>query len=128
MNPQTSAFHLAGDLGHAELTAVQDRASGLRAVIALDHGGLGTAVGGSRMRPYASYAPDVLAGAGGLLALAGEVRGEVPEETARRVGEIGDRLVTLWRQSREEGVPVDRLASKLAEEKRATALERGSRG
>jgi len=353
MNPQTSAFHLAGELGHAELTAIQDRASGLRAVIALDHGGLGTAVGGSRMCPYASldaagmdalrlsrrasygaalagldcgggsgvilgdprtdktrgllsayakaldrlagrfhtgpdvgvdlrdvavmgrttrhvsharagsgqdtaeltargtlaairaaatelglglaglrvalqglgevgyglakmlgadgarvtvadidparteravaelgveavepdaifeveadvfspnavggvlddetiprlraraivggadtpladersgdllheknslYAPDILAGTGGLLALAGEVRGEGPEETARRVGEIGDRLAALWRQSREEDVPVHRLASKLAEEKLATAHERGSRG
>jgi leucine dehydrogenase len=76
----------------------------------------------------ALYAPDVLAGAGGLLALAGEVEGEGPERTARRVGEIGDRLVALWRQSREEDVPVHRLASKRAEEKLAAAHERESRG
>lgn len=70
------------------------------------------------------YAPDVLAGTGGLLALAGEIGDEGPEETVRRVGEIGDRLAALWRQSREEGVPVHRLASKLAEEKLAPAHER----
>jgi len=52
---------------------------------------------------------------------------EGPAETVRRVGEIGDRLAALWRQSGEEGVPVHRLASKLAEEKLAPAHER-SRG
>jgi leucine dehydrogenase len=40
--------------GHEELVLVQDRASGLRAVIAIHDTRLGPAVGGTRMRPYAS--------------------------------------------------------------------------
>ena len=49
-----SAFDLARELGHEELRLVQDRASGLRAVIAIHDTSLGPAVGGTRMRVYPS--------------------------------------------------------------------------
>jgi len=47
-----SALDLARDLGHEEVVLVQDRGSGLRAVIALHDTTLGPAVGGTRMRLY----------------------------------------------------------------------------
>ena len=49
-----SAFDLARELGHEEVRLVQDRASGLRAVIAIHDTSLGGAVGGTRMRVYPS--------------------------------------------------------------------------
>lgn len=51
---QRSALDLAAALGHEELVFVQDGSSGLRAVIAIHDTSLGPAVGGTRMRPYAS--------------------------------------------------------------------------
>jgi len=47
-------FELARELGHEEVRLVQDRASGLRAVIAIHDTSLGPAVGGTRMRLYPS--------------------------------------------------------------------------
>lgn len=49
-----SALDLACELGHEEVVIVHDRASGLRAVIAIHDTTLGPAVGGTRMRPYPS--------------------------------------------------------------------------
>jgi leucine dehydrogenase len=49
-----TALELAREMGHEELQFVQDRASGLRAVIALHDTTLGPAVGGTRMRLYRS--------------------------------------------------------------------------
>ncbi len=48
------ALETAAALGHEEILVVQDRASGLQAVIAVHDTTLGPAVGGTRMRPYAS--------------------------------------------------------------------------
>jgi glutamate dehydrogenase/leucine dehydrogenase len=49
-----SALELVAELGHEELVFVHDRASGLRAVIAIHDTTLGPAVGGTRMRLYPS--------------------------------------------------------------------------
>ena len=49
-----TALDLARELGHEALHLFQDRASGLRAVIALHDTSLGPAVGGTRMRLYPS--------------------------------------------------------------------------
>lgn len=49
-----SVLDLAHELGHEEVVIVQEAASGLRAVIAIHDTTLGPAVGGTRMRPYAS--------------------------------------------------------------------------
>jgi leucine dehydrogenase len=54
MERVSRALELAKELGHEEVVIVQDRASGLRAVIAIHDTRLGPAVGGTRMRPYAS--------------------------------------------------------------------------
>jgi len=50
----SAALELAAELGHEELILVRDRASGLRAVIAIHDTRLGPAVGGTRMRAYPS--------------------------------------------------------------------------
>jgi glutamate dehydrogenase/leucine dehydrogenase len=49
-----TALDLARELGHEDVLLVQDRASGLRAVIAIHDTTLGPAVGGTRMRLYPS--------------------------------------------------------------------------
>jgi leucine dehydrogenase len=49
-----AALDLAAELGHEELVLVQDRASGLRAAIAIHDTRLGPAAGGTRMKPYPS--------------------------------------------------------------------------
>lgn len=51
----TSPLDLARQLGHEEVVILQDAASGLRAVIAIHDTTLGPAVGGTRMRAYASF-------------------------------------------------------------------------
>lgn len=51
----TSALELAALLGHEEVVLVHDPGAGLRAVIALHDTTLGPAVGGTRMRQYASF-------------------------------------------------------------------------
>jgi leucine dehydrogenase len=53
------AFELARELGHEELLCLRDRDTGLVAFIALHDTTLGPAVGGTRMRPYAT--PDAAA-------------------------------------------------------------------
>src|SRR5215468_7835995 len=49
-----SALDVAQALGHEELLLVRDAAAGLTAVIAIHDTTLGPAVGGTRMRRYAS--------------------------------------------------------------------------
>jgi len=49
-----TSLDLAAGLGHEEVVFVQDRAAGLRAVIAIHDTSLGPAVGGTRMRVYPS--------------------------------------------------------------------------
>jgi leucine dehydrogenase len=49
-----TALELARSMGHEEVILVQDRAAGLRAVIAIHDTSLGPAVGGTRMRVYRS--------------------------------------------------------------------------
>jgi leucine dehydrogenase len=49
-----TALDLAAESAHEEMIVVQDPTSGLRAVIALHDTSLGAAVGGTRMRVYAS--------------------------------------------------------------------------
>jgi len=49
-----TALELARAMGHEEVILVQDRAAGLRAVIAIHDTTLGPAVGGTRMRLYPS--------------------------------------------------------------------------
>jgi leucine dehydrogenase len=50
-----SALALAERLGHEEVVLLHDRTCGLRAVIAIHDTTLGPAVGGTRMRTYASF-------------------------------------------------------------------------
>lgn len=50
-----SALGLARELGHERVLIVQEPAVGLRAVIAIHDTTLGRAVGGTRMRTYASF-------------------------------------------------------------------------
>lgn len=50
-----NAFELARELGHEEVVILRLGSTGLRAVIAIHNTTLGPAVGGTRMRPYASF-------------------------------------------------------------------------
>jgi leucine dehydrogenase len=55
VDQEVSALELARELGHEEVVIVNDVASGLHAVIAIHDTTLGPAVGGTRMRNYASF-------------------------------------------------------------------------
>jgi len=59
-SPPPSAFELADELGHEEVVVVRDAEAGLRAVIAIHDTTLGSAVGGTRMRPYDRFEDAVL--------------------------------------------------------------------
>jgi len=52
---ELKALELAAQLGHEEVVLLQDRDSGLRGAIAIHDSTFGPSVGGTRMRPYASY-------------------------------------------------------------------------
>jgi leucine dehydrogenase len=52
---ESRALELAREMGHEEVVIVNDRESGLRAVIAIHDTTLGAAAGGTRMRPYARF-------------------------------------------------------------------------
>lgn len=52
--PPMDALRRMTELGHEELVVVQEPESGLRAVVAIHDTALGPAVGGTRMRPYAT--------------------------------------------------------------------------
>lgn len=49
-----SSLDLARELGHEELLVVRDEAAGLHAIVAIHDSTFGPAVGGTRMRPYAT--------------------------------------------------------------------------
>ena len=122
-----SAFDLARELGHEEVRLVQDRASGLRAVIAIHDTSLGGAVGGTRIRVYPSLdeaATDALrlargmtykaalaglrCGGGKAVILADPARDKTPallEAYARAVDAMGGRFYTGC----DMGVTVDDL-------------------
>lgn len=122
------AFELARELGHEELRLVQDRATGLRAVIAIHDTSLGGAVGGTRMRLYPSLddaATDALllargmtykaamaglrCGGGKAVILADPARDKTPallEAYARVVDAMGGRFYTGC----DMGVTVEDLA------------------
>jgi len=51
----TTALDLAAALGHERVIAIHDPATGLRSVVAIHSTALGPAVGGTRMRSYASF-------------------------------------------------------------------------
>ena len=53
--PRLSALDLAQELGHERVLIVQEPAVGLRAVIAVHDTTFGPAIGGTRMRHYASF-------------------------------------------------------------------------
>ena len=111
-----SAFDLARELGHEELRLLQDRTSGLCAVIAIHDTSLGGAVGGTRMRVYPSLdeaAKDALrlargmtykaamaglrCGGGKAVILADPARDKTPallEAYARAVDAMGGRFYT----------------------------------
>lgn len=52
---ELKALPLAAELGHEEVVLLHDKDSGLRGVIAIHDSTFGPGVGGTRMRPYASY-------------------------------------------------------------------------
>jgi leucine dehydrogenase len=60
VNRPRSGLELAVELGHERLVLVQDRAVGLRAVVALHDSTLGPAVGGTRMRAYGRFEDAVI--------------------------------------------------------------------
>jgi leucine dehydrogenase len=122
-----TALDLARDMGHEALHVFQDRASGLRAVIALHDTSLGPAVGGTRMRLYPSLdeaATDALrlargmtrkaamaglhCGGGKAVIAADPIRDKTPallEAYARAVDSLGGRFYTGC----DMGVTVDDL-------------------
>ena len=122
-----TALDLARELGHEALHLFQDRASGLRAVIALHDTSLGPAVGGTRMRLYPSLdeaATDALrlargmtrkaamaglrCGGGKAVILADPAHDKTPallEAYARAVDSLGGRFYTGC----DMGVTVDDL-------------------
>ena len=52
---ELKALPLAAELGHEEVVLLHDKDSGLRGAIAIHDSTFGPGVGGTRMRPYASY-------------------------------------------------------------------------
>jgi len=70
------------------------------------------------------YAPDYVANAGGLLSLLYEI-GETDEAgVIRRVQGIGERVLEIWSRSSAEGVPPQRMADRIVEERLAEARAR----
>jgi leucine dehydrogenase len=111
-----SALELSRELGHEAMHVIHHRASGLRAVIAIHDTRRGPAVGGTRMRPYASLdeaATDALrlargmsykaamaglrCGGGKAVIVADPARDKTPallEAYARAVDALGGRFYT----------------------------------
>jgi leucine dehydrogenase len=61
------------------------------------------------------YAPDYVINAGGLINVYGELNGWTSERSKRKAGEIYDTLDQLFELSREEGLPTNEAADRLAE-------------
>jgi leucine dehydrogenase len=53
--------------------------------------------------------------AGGLINVYGELNGWTPERSKRKAGEIYDTLDQLFELAREEGLPTNEAADRLAE-------------
>lgn len=74
------------------------------------------------------YAPDYVANAGGLLSLLYEI-GETDEKgVLDKVRAIGERLLEVWARSAADGVPPQRTADRIVEERLAEARARKPRG
>jgi leucine dehydrogenase len=61
------------------------------------------------------YAPDYVINAGGLINVYGELNGWTSERSKRKAGEIYDTLDQLFELAREEGLPTNEAADRLAE-------------
>lgn len=106
----SAALDLAARLGHEEVVLVLDRRSGLQAVIAIHDTQLGPAVGGTRMRAYASLDDAVidalrlsramtyktalagLAWGGGKAVILGDAATDKTDARLRAYGEAVERL------------------------------------
>ncbi|MFC0039152.1 hypothetical protein [Actinomadura rayongensis] len=63
------------------------------------------------------YAPDYAANAGGIIYLAEELRGHDLPTAARRIMAIGETLTKVWRTSREQDLPPEEVADRMAEQR-----------
>jgi leucine dehydrogenase len=63
------------------------------------------------------YAPDYVANAGGVLNGCIELLGWKPEETLRKIGEIYDTVLRIFESAEAQGVPTNKAADRLAEER-----------
>jgi leucine dehydrogenase len=61
------------------------------------------------------YAPDYVLNAGGLINVYGELNGWSAERSKRKAGEIYDTLDQLFELAREQGIPTNEAADRLAE-------------
>lgn len=122
------ALDLAAELGHERVVVVQEPEVGLRAVIAIHSTALGPAVGGTRMRRYASF-DDALVDAlalgramtyknayaglpygGGKAVIDGEPLAEKTPALLTAYGEAVDELSGRFLTGGDMGVDVDDLA------------------
>jgi glutamate dehydrogenase/leucine dehydrogenase len=73
------------------------------------------------------YGPDYLVNAGGLLSVLFE-KGELDEDgIEERVRDIGPRLSSLWARAAAEGLPPQRIADRMVEERLARGRARNAR-
>jgi leucine dehydrogenase len=61
------------------------------------------------------YAPDYVINAGGVINVYGELNGWSAERSKRKADEIYDTLEELFEMAREQGIPTNQAADRLAE-------------
>lgn len=70
------------------------------------------------------YAPDYVVNAGGIINVSAEYLGETTQQVRERVGQIADRLLTIFKRADEEHLPPGRMADRLAQQMIANAGRR----
>ena len=98
--------------GHQEVVFCADKASGLRAIVAIHNTNRGPAMGGCRMWPYPSddaALEDVLRLSRGMTYKAAMARGKLHR--------IADTLAEAFARSDQEDIPANLVADRMAEER-----------
>ena len=62
------------------------------------------------------YAPDYVVNAGGIINVAAEYLGETSHQVRERVGQIADRLLTIFKRAAEKQLPPGIMADRLAQQ------------
>lgn len=69
------------------------------------------------------YAPDYVINAGGLINVYGELNDWNPDRATRKAGDVFNTLLRIFEYARDEGIPTNEAADRLAEERIAEARQ-----